>query len=126
MSSLNEWAYTPEEMEQLAEEENLDNQIVIEDEISGEIQFLKANEIHYQDLVNLKNNLNQQGGINRALATEAMDLEVNVGNPNFYSTAISTEGYKVAMENINIAIGAAIAAALTTVVFAISKVLTTY
>lgn len=124
MSSLNEWAYTPEEMEQLAEEENLDNQIVIEDEISGEIQFLKANEIHYQDLVNLKNNLNQQGGINRALATEAMDLEVNVGNPNFYSTAISTEGYKVAMENINIAIGAAIAAALTTVVFAISKVLT--
>ena len=46
MASLNEWAYTQEEQDLLDSEADLEQQIVLEEEINGVLQRLKADEVH--------------------------------------------------------------------------------
>ena len=74
MASLNEWAYTQEEQDLLDSEADLEQQIVLEEEINGVLQRLKADEVHYDDLVRLKEKIIAQGGLDRATAEEAMLL----------------------------------------------------
>ena len=124
MASLNEWAYTQEEQELLDSEADLEQQIVLEEEIAGVVQRLKADEVHYDDLVRLKEKIIAQGGLDRATAEEAMMLikDFNRNKPlNAYPTAVTEQYLETALEEIDFTIYAGIGALFVAILAFIAK-----
>ena len=125
MASLNEWAYTQEEQDLLDSEADLEQQIVLEEEINGVLQRLKADEVHYDDLVRLKEKIIAQGGLDRATAEEAMLLikDFNRNKPlNAYPTVATEQYLDTALEEINFTVYAGIGALFIAILAFIAKV----
>lgn len=124
MSNLNEWAYTEEELAQLEEERDLNNDITIEVEIDNSTKAMKAMETQYDDLSRVFKNIKEAKGINRSLAAEAADVLPNFNGGKSlrsYSTVATMEGYKAALEEINLGMAAAIAGIVAAVAALIVK-----
>ena len=124
MSNLNEWAYTEEELAQLEEERDLNNDITIEVEIDNSTKAMKAMETQYDDLSRVFKNIKEAKGIDRSLAAEAADVLPNFNGGKSlrsYSTVATMEGYKAALEEINLGMAAAIAGIVAAVVALIVK-----
>lgn len=124
MSNLNEWAYTEEELAQLEEERDLNNDITIEVEIDNSTKAMKAMETQYDDLSRVFKNIKEAKGINRSLAAEAADVLPNFNGGKSlrsYSTVATMEGYRAALEEINLGMAAAIAGIVAAVAALIVK-----
>lgn len=118
--SLNSWAYSPEEQEQLEEEQNLENRIMIETEIDGTVQKLRAIDLQLDDLGKLSRRITEIGGVDRSMAQEAMVIIPDFAERhklNEFTTTPTSVKYQVSVEEISLSmalgIGSAIAAVTT-------------
>lgn len=124
--SLNDWAYTEEEQRELDREKDLENQIMIEREIDGHTETMKAIDAKFEDLRNVQASLESFGGINKQFALEASALlpgfksRFPIGG---FTSEKSSLGYRPAMEEISLGIAAAIAAAAAAAIALIIKFL---
>lgn len=122
--SLNDWAYTPEEQEKLNEEADLNNHIVLEGEIEGQLQLMKAAEVQYDDLNNVFTALQEQGGMSRAVAQEAALILPGFckgARPTEFTELPSMQNYKTALEELSLGMAAAIAAGFAALALILNK-----
>lgn len=116
--SLNEYAYTPEELEQMEEEDNLNNQIILEQEIDGHIIEWKAQETDYANLQHLAQSLESEGGLSRHMVEEIRHFypDFASGRPlNSFSSMPSQTYYREAREELSTAAAAAIGAGIVAI-----------
>lgn len=111
--SLNDWAYTPEEQDKLTKEDDLNEHIVIEGEIEGTVQQMKAMEVRFDDIKNIYQGLQEQGGMTRQVAQEArlvLPDFCNGAKDTEFTTVATHHNFKMALEELSLGMAAAVAA----------------